>query len=172
MKKTKFNLNNLSKLASKILYCGVLCFTLIVVFLSVIGTLAGEDIMSALPCSMLLWTLLFSFLTAIAFAISALLKSLKVNTVVNCAVHFVLTYISFLLVYVIGGGADAYLGKVSAAQNRVFSIIMMSFCFIGIYAVVGLIRMCAATIRHQFKVKNAEYENVYSEIETNNTDNN
>ena len=150
---------------SKLVMATAVYFTVIVSAMAIIGQAAGEVALIALPCEVLLWTLLFSFLIAVALVISDLLKSRNVNSIAVYGTHFILTYLSFLLVYVLLGGANAYLSGAFASQNKIFTVIIMSFFFIGIYVVVTLVKAVLLSIRKSLKNKNTAYDKIYAESE-------
>ena len=151
----------------KVIHDMNMSFMLITVLLSVIGLFAdyfSKTTKNALPCSTLLWTLLFSFLLAVTFYISSLLRKTKLNVIVTEIVQFVLAYAAFALVYIAGGGATAYLSGVNATQNKVFSIILMTFFFVGIYVVAILVKICANSVIRKCHNKNKDYKPVYEAL--------
>lgn len=142
-------------------------FMAITVLLSVIGLFAdyfSKTTQNALPCSTLLWTLLFSFLLAVTFLISTLLRKTRLNVIIIEIIQFVLAYVAFALVYITGGGATAYLSGVNATQNKVFSIILMTFFFVGVYVVAVLVKICANSVIKKYQDKNKDYKPVYESL--------
>ncbi len=159
----------INQLISKLIMSTALYFTVIVAVMALIGQVAGEVALVALPCEVLLWTLLFCFFASVSLAISSFMKSKNINAIAVYATHFILTYLSFLLVYVLLGGANAYLSGAFATQNKIFTVIIMSFFFIGIYVFVGLVKVIVVSLREKMRNKNKNYQKIYSEIES--TDN-
>ncbi len=139
-------------------------FSVIVFIFALIGVLIGENTVavSALPCSMLLWTALFSFLLSVSGLICDILKKTKLNSVIINSVHFVLSYLSYLAVYVFGNGAAAYLNE-TAVTNFAFKIIVMTLIFIGIYVVVWAIKFVFASVVKKIENKNKNYESIYTD---------
>ena len=157
-------LNSVEKIIHKLIYSTALYFSVIIMVMAIIGQNAGDGVLAALPCTVLLWTLLFSFLVSVSREICEILKKRNVNTVAVYAIHFVLTYLSFLLVYIFLGGANVYLSSAFASQNKIFTVIIMSFFYIGIYAVLGLVKAVIVTFRKKKSGKNDNYQNLYTEI--------
>lgn len=139
-------------------------FSIIVFAFAIIGVIVGKNTVavSALPCGMLMWTALFSLLISITGLICDLLKNIKLNSVILYSIHFVLSYASFLAVFVYGKGASAYLEE-TAMTNFAFKIIVMTLIFIIIYVAVWVIRLIASGIAKRIENKNKEYESVYTD---------
>lgn len=156
--------NSIDKVIHKLIYSTAVYFAVIITVMAVIGQKTGEGVLAALPCSVLLWTLLFSFLISISSEICSFMKNKNINAIAVWSVHFVLTYLSFLFVYIILGGANVYLSSAFASQNKIFTVIIMSFFYVGIYAALGLLKAIIVTLRKKRNGKNHNYENLYSDI--------
>ena len=139
-------------------------FSVIVFIFALIGVMVDENTLavSALPCSMLLWTALFSLLLSMVGSICDILRKSKLNTVVLKAVHFILSYAAYLAVYVFGNGASAYINE-SAVTNFAFKIIVMTLIFIGIYVVVSAVKFAFTSISKRVENKNKNYESIYTD---------
>ena len=154
----KFN-----QLVKKLITSSSVYFTTIVVIMSVIGQVFGDFDLAALQCEVLLLTLLFSFLISVALVVSEFMKEKRINSIAVYAIHFILSYLSFLLVYIWLGGAKGYLSGAFASQNKIFTLIIMSFFFIGIYVFITLIKFVVVSLRNKLRNKNTGYEKIYSE---------
>ena len=144
-------------------------FTLIVFIFSLIGVLfTGSDVeVSALPCSMLLWTILFSVFISI-INISCNFVNAKIrNSIIQRSLHFILCYIAFLIVYVFGGGAAAYLNE-STVTNTAFKVIVMTLIFIGIYVIISVIKIAFVTASKKLSNNKNSYDKIYTEINSEN----
>lgn len=153
----------LNQLLNKLITSTSVYFTIIVVVMAVIGQAFGDFALIALPCEVLLFTLLFSFLISVAFAVSQFMKEKNINSIAVYAIHFILSYLSFLLVYVWLGGAKGYLSGVFASQNKIFTLIILSFFFIGIYVFTTLVKVVVVSLRNKLRNKNTGYEKIYSD---------
>ena len=140
-------------------------FGMIILALSAIGLMQNSDYV--MFCSQILWTALFALLIAFTFALTDFIAAKNVNAVIVRAIHFVLSYLFFVLTYVVGGAAATYLTKSAAGTNRAFMIICMTFLFIGVYAVVGVVRIgVRAAVRHHANNK-APYTGIYTDKNSN-----
>ncbi len=137
-------------------------FGSIVLALSALGGVLGSD--NVMFCSQLLWIALFALLVALAFAVTDFLCAHHVGSVLTHAVHFVLSYVSFLLTFVWGGGAESYLRSNTAFTTRIFMVICMSFLFIGVYAVCAVVRSVAGHVAHRRADKAKAYKPLYSDL--------
>ena len=154
---------NFTHIVSKLITSCALYFTIIVIVMSVIGQSFGDLALVALPCEVILWTLLFSFFISVALVVSEFMKEKNLNSIVVYGTHFILSYLSFLLVYVWLGGANAYLSSAFASQNKIFTLIIMSFFFIGIYVFTAVVKIVLVSFRNKLRNKNTDYKNIYSE---------
>ena len=73
-------------------------FGCLVLSLAVIGALLNTD--NILFCTQILWLALFSSLVACTFTVTDFLAKKQVGTVILRAVHFALSYLSFLATFV------------------------------------------------------------------------
>ena len=89
-------------------------FCLILVSLAAIGTMLNKD--NVVFCSQILWLALFSLLIAVTFSITDFLAKKDLAAVLVRAVHFVLSYLSFLATFVWGGAAESYFKSYRAYQ--------------------------------------------------------
>ena len=135
-------------------------FGLLVLSMSAIGLLLNRD--HVMFCDQILWTGLFAFLVAAVFSATDFLVRKNVNLVAVRAVHFILSYLAFLVTYVVGGAARSYFSANTADTNRVFMIICMTFLFIGVYAVVGFVRLGAQAFIRRAENGRKHYESIYS----------
>ncbi len=136
-------------------------FSILVLLFSIIGALINTE--NVLFCTQLLWTALFAFLLALTFTLTDFLSAKKLNLFAVRTIHFILSYASFFLTYIIGGAAKSYFKASVPFTNRVFMIICITFLFIGVYTVIGFVRIGwkALVNRHQNNTK--EYQSIYSE---------
>ena len=144
-------------------------FTLIVFVFSLIGVLfTGSDVqVSALPCSMLLWTILFSVFISLINIICNFVNMKIKNSIIQLTLHFVLCYIAFLVVYVFGGGAAAYLNE-SAVTNTAFKIIVMTLIFVGIYVIISVVKIAFAAASKKLTNNKNSYKKIYTDIDKEN----
>lgn len=144
-------------------------FTLIVLVFSLIGVLfTGSDVqISALPCAMLLWTILFSVFISLINIICNFVNIKIKNSIIQRTLHFILSYIAFLIVYVFGGGASAYLSE-SAVTNTAFKIIVMTLIFVGIYVIINIIKIAFVTASKKIINNKNSYDKIYTEIDSEN----
>lgn len=134
----------------------------LVLVLSALGAMLDGD--NVMFCTQVLWIALFALLVALAFSVTDFLSAHHVGSVLVHATHFVLSYVSFLLTFVWGGGAESYLRSNTAFTTRIFMVICMSFLFIGVYAVCAVVRLIASHITHRRADKAKEYTPLYSDL--------
>lgn len=140
-------------------------FTGIVFCMALIGAALNTDTLNnTLICTQILWIALFSALIALVFSVTDFLAAKHVGMIAVRAVHFVLSYIFFYLTFAVGGAAESYLKRGAAFTNTVFQIICMSFLFVGVYAVIGFVRIGVTAIKHRLKKHDAPYEPLYSDL--------
>lgn len=165
----KLNSSKTKNILSDFIFKTSYIFTLIVFVFSLIGVLfANSDAMtSALPCGMLLWTLLFSALMSLISIICDFLSKKISNTIILTSFHFVLSYFAFLIVFVFGGGASAYLNE-SAITNTAFKVIVMTLIFVGIYVIVSAIKIAYSAIKKKIIKDNSLYDKIYTDINSEN----
>lgn len=140
-------------------------FCLILVSLAAIGTMLNKD--NVVFCSQILWLALFSLLIAVTFSITDFLAKKDLAAVLVRAVHFVLSYLSFLATFVWGGAAESYFKSNTALTNRIFMVVCMSFLFIGVYAAAGVLRLAYLSFVRRKNQTPDEYHNIYSGLDTN-----
>lgn len=143
-------------------------FGCLVLSLAVIGALLNTD--NILFCTQILWLALFSSLVACTFTVTDFLAKKQVGTVILRAVHFALSYLSFLATFVFGGGAESYLKSNTALTNRIFMVVCMSFLFIGVYAAVSVVRLGYFALTGRRKQSAKEYQMLYADMEDNKND--
>ena len=130
-----------------------------------IGTMLNKD--NVVFCSQILWLALFSLLIAVTFSITDFLAKKDLAAVLVRAVHFVLSYLSFLATFVWGGAAESYFKSNTALTNRIFMVVCMSFLFIGVYAAAGVLRLAYLSFVRRKNQTPDEYHNIYSDLDTN-----
>ena len=140
-------------------------FCLILLSLAAIGTMLNKD--NVVFCSQILWLALFSLLIAVTFSITDFLAKKDLAAVLVRAVHFVLSYLSFLATFVWGGAAESYFKSNTALTNRIFMVVCMSFLFIGVYAAAGVLRLAYLSFVRRKNQTPDEYHNIYSDLDTN-----
>lgn len=139
-------------------------FALILLALSATGALLNGD--NVLFCTQILWIALFAAMIAVTFLITDFFAKKGMGTVLNRAIHFVLSYLSFLAAFVFGGGAESYFKSNTALTNRIFMIVCMSFLFIGVYAASGVVRLAFLSLVRRKKQKTDDYQSLYSDLDT------
>lgn len=137
----------------------------ILLALAALGAMLGED--NVMFCTQILWIGLFALLVSVAFAVTDVLYAKKLGTVFIHAAHFVLSYVSFLITFVWGGGAESYLRTNTAFTTRIFMVICMSFLFFGVYALCAVIRFAAHGVKKHGEDKKRAYTPLYGDMTDN-----
>lgn len=137
----------------------------ILLALAALGAMLGED--NVMFCTQILWIALFAFLVSVAFAVTDVLSAKQLGTVLVQAAHFVLSYVSFLVTFVWGGGAESYLRSNTAFTTRIFMVICMSFLFFGVYALCAVIRFAVHSAGKRTEDKKRAYTPLYGDMTDN-----
>ena len=150
--------NSISKFFTRAFACN----SLIVVAMAVFGYLMNTDeFFKYLSVNQILTFFAFSLLFALSFGIADLLK---VNVILKRCVQFVLTYLSLVLVFFLGGSFSSYIES-NNVQNKGFSILAISFMFVIIYTVCGLVALLFGFIRNRISESNKQYESIFESKE-------
>ena len=152
-------MKNISDIASKWIFQTSLCFTLTVTAFALAGFALRPDA-NALFCSQLLYMLAFSALIGLTFSICSLFKG---NAVIRRTFQFVLSYASFALTFFLGGAGKGYLD--SQSSNKVFTVVCMSFIFIGVYFVIAALVCGFDAAKSAFWRRGEKYEKQFENIE-------
>lgn len=155
--------NRLLKFLNKLVFRFAICFAGIILLWSAVSLFDTVHSTPSIPCSVILWMALFSLLISVAFIITDLLSGIKkINTVILRLIHFLLSYISFVMVFIVGDASDIYFAN-NAYTSPILKGMLLSFLFIGIYAVIGFIRIITASIIQRLMNNRKEYKNIYTE---------
>ena len=134
------------------------CFSLITVAMSLVGLILNTDDMAKyLAVNQILTFFYFSLLFALSFGICDLIKN---SSVLRRTFQFVLTYASLVLVFFLGGTFGNYVSE-NAVQNKGFSILAISFMFVIIYVVCGIIAMALGMISKKANATEEEYKSIF-----------
>lgn len=139
------------EILTKLLKRTTLCFTLLTFFFAVAGYAVKPDA-NAIMCSELLYMLLFSLMIGISFCICDFVKK---NSVVRRALQFVLSYVSFALMFFVGGAGKTFIDNLS--QNKAFTIICVSLVFIGVYVVIAALHIGFGALSNMLKNSKQKY---------------
>lgn len=133
------------------------CFSLVTVAMALVGMAENkqDDISYYISVDLIISFFLFSLLLALSFCISDLIKN---NNVLRRAAQFVLTYLS--AVVVLFGAFGDYV-KANNVQNPGYSMLMLSFCFVIIYALCGVVALIFGVIKSKIANENKEYKEMF-----------
>lgn len=138
------------------------CFTLITAAMALIGRVVNKsDFSNYISVDLIVSFLLFSLLFALSFGISDLIKN---NGVLKRFLQFILTYASVAVVFFAGGALGRYI-EANGVQNKGFSILAISFVFVIIYVVCGLIALVASSVRKKIAGDKEEYSEMFANKE-------
>lgn len=151
-------LNKVLKLLSTFFRRTFCCFSLIALILSITGRIVNQDELSNyISVDLLISLFLFSLTFALAFAIADFVKE---NGIIRRALQFVLTYAGLVLVFFMGGTFENYV-SVNAVQNKGFSILAISFSFVLIYVVCGVISLLLGYIKKKAENGEKSYDSMF-----------
>ena len=133
------------------------CFSLVTIAMAAVGKLVSENEFSNyISVNLILSFLTFSLLFALSFLIADFVK----NTVVRRFLQFVLTYASVAVAFFAGGAFENYV-LTNAVQNKGFSILAISFVFVIIYVVCGIVTLVVSLVKSKLLNNNKEYKEMF-----------
>lgn len=148
----------LGKIISSFIHRAALCFSLIVLSFTIVGTVAGvESIGKGLAMTQLLTFFYFSALIAVSFGICDFVKN---NIIVRRTLQFLLSFGSMALAFFTGDFFKTYL---SGMQNPAFSVIAISFMFVIIYTVIAVAVLVFNYVVNKVTNSKKEYVSIFSE---------
>ena len=155
-------LNTVFNVISKFFTRAFACNSLIVVAMSLFGYMTNTDEYSKyLSVKEILTFFVFSLLFALSFAIADLFKN---NVILKRCAQFVLTYLSLAVVFFFGGSFSSYV-EANNVQNKGFSILAISFMFVIIYTVCGVIALLFGFIKNKISDSKKQYESIFESKE-------
>ncbi len=102
---------------------------------------------------------LLSALVAVAMAVTDVMKSKKINSVITYTVNFVICYLSFgLIFYILRNDISAH-----SFNTPMYSFILLSFVFVLLYTAVAIIRIIAGAIKRKIMNNAKTYEKIYTD---------
>ena len=144
----------LSTFVKRTLYC----FALIVLGMTLVGFVAGTDeTMHYLSSAQMLTFFLFSVLFAVSFFFADFEKK---NVIIKRAIQFVLSYASLVAVFLCGGNFENYV-EANGVQNPAFSVLSISFMFVVIYCVCGLLVLVSKFVASKIENSSKDYESMF-----------
>ena len=133
-----------------------LCFSMIVLVFTFTGSILNvEDSGKVLAVSQLMGFFSFSFLFSLSAELSFIFKK---NSVVKGAVKFILSLVSFVLVFFTNTSFSLYLEE---KQNPAFSVIVITFVYVLIYAACSLFGLAYKSLKNKLENSLKAYDNVY-----------
>lgn len=154
------------KTLEKIVNTATLTFTIICLVVCTIGVLSKSKQGLGISSAVVLWIGLFCLLVGIVNAIVGFMKTKNVNAVIVWATHLVLNYASFYAIFIAGDIFNTYITGSAATQgNGWFRAFVLTFLFIGIYAVVMAIRFAVFAAASKLKNRSSEYESIYTDCQ-------
>lgn len=143
-------------------YRAFFCFTFITMAMAVFGKLMNTDeLYKYMAVKQLFTFFVFSLLFALSFTVADFIKN---NVIIKRTVQFVLTYISLVAVFFLGGSFSNYV-EASGVQNQGFSILSISFMFVLIYAVCALIVLIVKFLTGLVLNRSKEYVSIFENKE-------
>ena len=150
--------NKILGVISKFLRRTFCSFTLVTVAMALVGKLINKsEFSNYISVDHVISFLLFSLLFALSFGISDLIKN---NSILRRFSQFILTYASVAVVFFAGGAFGNYV-EANAVQNKGFAILAISFVFVIIYVVCGVVSLVASSLRKKFDYNKQEYEEMF-----------
>lgn len=154
------------ELLKKTVNSAALIFTVICVAICTIGVVSKSKEGLGVSSEVVLWIALFCLLVGVVNSITDVMKSKKVNSVITWTVHFILCYASFFLIFISGDIFNASLAGSSATQgNGWFRAFVLTFLFVGAYAVVIGIRFVIYAAASKIRRRSEAYQNIYTDAQ-------
>ena len=133
------------------------CFSLLTVAFALVGKIVGgNELLNYLSVDFILSFFAFSLLFAFSFFVADFVK----NNILRRFLQFVFTYIDVAVVFFAGGALENYVLS-NAVQNKAFSVLAISFIFVIIYVVLGLLSLVSALIKSKLCNNNKEYSEMF-----------
>ena len=133
------------------------CFSLLTLAFAIIGkSISGNEMLKYISADFILAFFAFSVLFAFFFLVSDFVR----NNILRRFLQFVFTYIDVAVVFFAGGALENYVLSI-AVQNKAFSVLAISFIFVIIYVVFGLVSLVSALIKSKLCNNNKEYSEMF-----------
>lgn len=133
------------------------CFSLIALAFAIVGKIiSGNELLKYISVDFVLSFFAFSVLFALSFFLADFIK----NAILRRFLKFVLTYSSFSLVFFAGGAFENYVLS-NAIQNKAFSVLAISFIFVIIYVIIGLVALACSAVKVKLDDSNKEYDKMF-----------
>jgi Protein of unknown function (DUF3021). len=136
----------LNKILNSIIYPACVCFTVCIFITSIIATLGNEKSMAA---NLNFMTLLFAF--SLFMAVINKIFDTKMNIVLKIVCHFIGTFVSFCLVFIVFSGYYA-------TGKGIFIIIIL---MVLVYAIVMSVIMYIKSLFAKDKNKKTDYKSQF-----------
>ena len=130
-------------------------FTFIVIAVCIFGMIFEVVDLS----SYLIFSFLgFSAMLGLSFLIGDFFKN---SSVLRNAVKFILSYVSLVIAFFLGGPLSSYVAS-NNVSNKSFTILAISLAFVLIYALVGLVVLLVGFITRKVNNSKKDYESMFS----------
>ncbi len=134
------------------------CFSLITVVMAIVGKLTNtSEFSNYISVNLIISFFLFALLFALSFGIADFVKN---NGILRRFIQFVLTFAGVVIVFFVGGAFENYVST-NNVQNKGFSILAISFMFVVIYFVCGLISLVFGFIKSKLSRGNKDYKEMF-----------
>ena len=139
-----------------------LCFTLVVMSFTVVGSIAKvENFGRGLAVSTLVSFFWFSCLISLTFCVCGFINN---NLVLRRTAQFLLSMASTVLVFFTADGFGEYISKI---QNRAFSILAICFAFVVIYTLIAVVILVFNFIINKLSNSSKEYTSMFESQKNN-----
>ena len=139
-----------------------LCFTLIVMCFTTVGSIAKvENFGRGLAVSTLVSFFWFSCLISLTFCVCGFIKN---NLVLRRTAQFLLSMASTVLVFFTADGFGEYISKI---QNPAFSILAICFAFVVIYTLIAVVILVFNFIINKLSNSSKEYTSMFESQKNN-----
>lgn len=134
------------------------CFSLLTLFMAVVGTLITTDEFSKyIATDRIQSFFLFSLMFAVSFFIADFVKE---NAVIRRTLQFVLTGVSMAVVFIFGSAFDSYI-DINNVQNKGFSILAICFMYVIIYVICAIIAVALNAVKKKITGSEKNYDNMF-----------